>query len=629
MKKNFILFIATALLLAVSCIKEEANVAGEKELITVKLNPLTKTQLDPDGTNTFWSEGDVVSVSVGGNKIGDLTLVEDDVFSGEIESGYDNNDEVVLNYPSGVTDVPSVQEAVENSFANGSALLEGTTTIGNLRKGKGASLQNKTALLQFSVAYDGDVTFSVGSKKYTVTGCIADALYYACIEPVVDASLSFTLSEVGGLKSKPTVTFEANKLYKLGELDIVKTDRNLAFPLSAYTETYGNDFAEPQLSGVVDDVTYSSNNTAVAVVDPKTGAITLKGGGTAVITAQVSDNRTYYGGSASYTLTVNKADRNLAFVSPSVSKYLHSEFTITPNGVTDGVSYESSNTSVATVDATTGKVTILAPGSTTITASAKETATHNLGKATYTVEVPLAEWNLRGTIGTIYMVKSDVYTDLYVAKNVNLDGTTKAFVFVNYNETKTVGAYGSSGSNVDTKGQINSWYGSEAAATHAANIYVSTSDSYDIYFSPANLDFLIIKTGVEEGTSAWKMVGWFGSESSNQDKWSYTNGISLKYNYVLCAHTITRKLTTSDYFLFVKDNNWSEWIGSPGKEYGSNGRNTTNYTITKENTHTVNVNNSYDNTKAQFHMNNSGTYQIAINIGNKYDPVTLKFTRTE
>lgn len=389
MKKNFILFIATALLLAVSCIKEEANVAGEKELITVKLNPLTKTQLDPDGTNTFWSEGDVVSVSVGGNKIGDLTLVEDDVFSGEIESGYDNNDEVVLNYPSGVTDVPSVQEAVENSFANGSALLEGTTTIGDLRKGKGASLQNKTALLQFSVAYDGDVTFSVGSKKYTVTGCIADALYYACIEPVVDASLSFTLSEVGGLKSKPTVTFEANKLYKLGELDIIKTDRGLAFPGSNYTETYGNDFAEPELSGVVDGVTYSSNNTAVAVVDPKTGAITLKGGGTAVITAQVPDNRTYYGGSVSYTLTVNKADRNLKFSNTEVVGYTSGWVEIpTLSGKTDGVTYTSSDPAVASVNSNNGKLTITEKkGETVITASAPETDQYLSGSVTYTLTV--------------------------------------------------------------------------------------------------------------------------------------------------------------------------------------------------------------------------------------------------
>ena len=626
MKKNFILFIATALLLAVSCIKEEANVTGEKEVITVRLNPLTKTQLAADGKNTLWSEGDVVSVSVGGNKIGDLTLVEDDVFSGEIESGYDNNDEVVLNYPSGVTDVPSVQEAVENSFANGSALLEGTTTIGDLRKGKGASLQNKTALLQFSVAYDGDVAFSVGEKKYTVTDCIADALYYACIEPVVDAPLSFTLSEVEGLKSKPTVTFEANKLYKLGELDIVKTDRNLAFPLSAYTETYGNDFAEPQLSGVVDDVTYSSNNTAVAVVDPKTGAITLKGGGTAVITAQVSDNRTYYGGSATYTLTVNKADRNLKFTEITCEGRLHSPVTNELTGVVDGVKYESSNTKVATVDAT-GKVTILAAGTATITATAAETNTHNLGTATYTVNVPLAEWNLKGSVGTINMVKSDVYTDLYVAKNVNLGGTTKAFVFVNYDETKKVGAYGSSGSNVNTNGQINSWYGSDAAATHAANIYVSTSANYDIYFSPENLDFLIIKTGVEEGTSPWRMVGWFGSESSS-DKWGYSNGIALKYNYVLAAHTITRTLSSSDYFLFVADNNWSSWIGSKGEEYGSNGRNTNHYSIASGQTINItDLHHSYDNQKAQFHMNNTGTYQIAINIGNKYESVTVKFTR--
>ena len=625
MKKNFILFIATALLLAVSCIKEEANVAGEKELITVRLNPLTKTQLAADGKNTLWSEGDVVSVSVGGNKIGDLTLIEDDMFSGEIESGYDNNDAVVLNYPSGVTEVPVVQAAVENSFANSSALLEGATTIGDLRKGKGASLQNKTALLQFTVAYDGDVAFSVGEKKYTVTDCIADALYYACIEPVVDAQLSFTLSEVEGLKSKPTVTFEANKLYKLGELDIIKTDRGLAFTGSNYTETYGNDFAEPELSGVVDGVTYSSNNESVAVVDSKTGAITLKGGGTAVITAQVPDNRTYYGGSAFYTLTVNKADRNLAFANRSFTTDIFSTFTApTLTGETNGVKYTSNATNVATVDASTGVVTIKGNGQATITASVDDSPTHLSGSTSYTITVNTAEWNLVGDIGVIPMEKSTVYTDLYVAKNVTLNSTNK-FRFVNKDKSKTVGAYGSSGANVDTKGQINSWYGSEAAATHAANIYVSTSANYDIYFSPENLDFLIIKAGVEEGDTEWALVGYIGG----QELWNSTKH-KIKKNYILVENSITIDLTSGDYFKFLKNNNWnagntSGWIAG----YGTNDKGVTDITVASGGTSTYGSHRSWGDYKSQFHMTNNGTYKITLVVDetNAYGDATITFKR--
>ena len=327
-----------------------------------------------------------------------------------------------------------------------------------------------------------------------------------------------------------------------------------------------------------------------------------------------------------------KLDRNLAFSAATATAKVGVAFTApTLSGVKDGVTYTSSNPAVATVNASTGAVTAIAEGTTTITASAEATEEYAAGSASYelSVEYLLTDWNLKGTFGVINMEKSTVYTDLYVAKNVTLNSTNK-FVFVNKDKSKTVGAYGSSTASVDVNGQINTWYGSEAAATHAANIYVSTAAQYDVYFSPTNLDFLIIKTGVEEGTSSWKMVGWFGSESSNQDKWSYANGISLKYNYVLCAHTLTRKLTTSDYFLFVEDSSWSGWIGSPGYERDSNNnRNTTNYTIASGKTQEItDLHHSWGDQKAQFHMNNTGTYQIAINVGNKYEAVTVKFTRT-
>lgn len=232
-----------------------------------------------------------------------------------------------------------------------------------------------------------------------------------------------------------------------------------------------------------------------------------------------------------------------------------------------------------------------------------------------------ADWIMTGEIGSIDMVASDVYTDLYVAKNVTL-GTGKSFKFQNKEKNKVVGAWGTSGT-VDCNGQVNSWYGSDATASYAAQISVSTAGNYDVYFSPANLDFLIIKAGVEDMDSEWSMVGWIGSS----DKWSYENGIKLKYNYVTTKHNLTRNISNSDYFLFVTKD-WGTWIGSPGYERDSNNnRNTTHYTIANEESKTVNLHNSYDNEKAQFHMNNSGTYKIEIQIGEKYASSSVKFTK--
>ena len=69
--------------------------------------------------------------------------------------------------------------------------------------------------------------------------------------------------------------------------------------------------------------------------------------------------------------------------------YKLAEFTaptlINPNRL--AVTYGSSNEDVATVDAETGKVTLVGVGTTTITAKSKETATHDAGSASYTLNV--------------------------------------------------------------------------------------------------------------------------------------------------------------------------------------------------------------------------------------------------
>lgn len=83
-----------------------------------------------------------------------------------------------------------------------------------------------------------------------------------------------------------------------------------------------------------------------------------------------------------------KAARNLTFSEATATATLGEEFTApTLSGVTEGVVYSSSNTAVATVDAATGAVTLVAAGETTITASAEETETLQAGTASYTLTV--------------------------------------------------------------------------------------------------------------------------------------------------------------------------------------------------------------------------------------------------
>ena len=218
MKKYSIFMAVAALMFAVSCNKEEVNTVEptiETELITVDLNPMTKTSLGVEGTTT-WDADDKVSVTVGGEVVGTLSLVEGSTFSGEITAGLSGA--AVLNYPAGVTTVPTTQTAVAGSFADEAALLEGTTTVEDLRAGTGVELKNKTALLMFTVAQAGDVTFEVGTAKYTVTGCKTGETYYACVTPASDVTF---VARIGGYLSKQApknVTFTANMIANLNEL---------------------------------------------------------------------------------------------------------------------------------------------------------------------------------------------------------------------------------------------------------------------------------------------------------------------------------------------------------------------------------------------------------------------------
>lgn len=219
MKKIYILMASAALMFAASCnTLEEVNTdsAVETELITVELNPATKTALGADGTTT-WDADDKVSVTVGGEVVGTLSLVEGSTFRGEITAGLSG--EATLNYPAEVTAIPEPQAAVKGSFADGAALLEGKTTVEELRAGEGTILENTTALLKFSPTIAGDVAFAIGDKTYTVKGCEAGEEYYACVDPVA-GKLSYTVGIVLGAKEKAEFAPEASKIYPLGELTL-------------------------------------------------------------------------------------------------------------------------------------------------------------------------------------------------------------------------------------------------------------------------------------------------------------------------------------------------------------------------------------------------------------------------
>lgn len=158
---------------------------------------------------------------------------------------------------------------------------------------------------------------------------------------------------------------------------------------------------EQALSGKT--ITWSSDNDNVATVDAATGTVTGVAAGKANITAKFAGDDTYKTSKASYEIIVKGAP-SLSFPEKSYTVEMGDAFS-TPklNGRPEGVTpaYTSSNTEVATVDATTGEVKIVGVGTTTITVTSPETGIYEGATASYELNVKAA----------IYKVEFDFTTN--------------------------------------------------------------------------------------------------------------------------------------------------------------------------------------------------------------------------
>lgn len=192
-----------------------------------------------------------------------------------------------------------------------------------------------------------------------------------------------------------TATFSGNATYKPAEMSYTlnvteKTPHGLAFATAEVGKlTTDEAFTNSLTNNNSLTVSYSSSATSVATVNSSTGEVTIKGAGSATITATFAGDEDYEAGNASYTLTVSKATPTLSFVSDNVIGREGEAFAgnalTNPANLT--VSYSSSDEEVATISSETGAVSIIEHGTTTITASFAGNETYTSGSASYTLKV--------------------------------------------------------------------------------------------------------------------------------------------------------------------------------------------------------------------------------------------------
>ena len=272
------------------------------------------------------------------------------------------------------------------------------------------------------------------------------------------------------------------------------------FPQTSYSVTYGSSFTAPTAtvkygSTTVTSpaVTYASSNTAVATVNSSTGAVTLKGGGTTTITATYAGDEAagYSSSQGSYELTVNKASTTTSFPQSSYSAtYDGVAFTAPTATVKSGtttitnpaVTYASSNTSVATVNSSTGAVTIKAAGTTTITATYAGNTNYEGSTATYTLVVSNKPVPVVSFPQTSYTA---TYGSAFTAPTatVKSGSTTITSPAVTYASSNTAVATVNSTTGAVT---IKAAGTTTITATYAGNTtYASSTGSYTLTVNPA------------------------------------------------------------------------------------------------------------------------------------------------
>lgn len=199
-----------------------------------------------------------------------------------------------------------------------------------------------------------------------------------------------------------------------------KTQTTLSFPTSSYTYEVGQyggtvtiedniavlkDKDGKEISDATGKITYSVESSvkdfAILGVDENSSGIIVDTNkeGTATVTATfdaAGTDEKYSTSTATYTIKVTKRQTTLSFGETydgkTINVNLGDEFTaptatLTPNIEGETIKYSSNKPTVATVDETTGAVTIVGAGTTVITADFVGDDTYGASTASYTIKV--------------------------------------------------------------------------------------------------------------------------------------------------------------------------------------------------------------------------------------------------
>ena len=177
-------------------------------------------------------------------------------------------------------------------------------------------------------------------------------------------------------------------------INVALMEQNISFVNNSLEGSIGETLTNPlndQGSGT-GSITYSSSDENIATVNSTTGQVTLQSAGSATITATKAADSEYAQAEASYTISVALMEQSISFVNNSLEGSIGETLTnpLADQGAGTGtITYSSSDEDIATVDATSGEVTLQSAGSATITATKAADAQYAQAEASYTVSSSL------------------------------------------------------------------------------------------------------------------------------------------------------------------------------------------------------------------------------------------------
>ncbi len=241
------------------------------------------------------------------------------------------------------------------------------------------------ALGSQSITFGSLTAKNYGDASFALTGTTSSGLTvaYASSNTAVATVSGSTVTIVGAGSTTITASQAGDSNYNAASnvqqtLTVNKASQSITFgALASKLDTDANfSLTATATSGLT--VTYSSSNTSVISISGSTASIV--GAGTATITASQVGNSNYNSATSvnqsQVVISTALTNQTISFGSLAAKNYGDSNFNLTATSDSGlSVSYSSSDTTIATISGST--VSILKPGTVTITASQGGNGTYN------------------------------------------------------------------------------------------------------------------------------------------------------------------------------------------------------------------------------------------------------------